>query len=50
MPCNFAPPTDEFSRSCRRGSIQYKLPDRIINLMEASMLREVDLAEENEAA
>ena len=32
------------------GGIQYKLPDRIVNLMEASMLREVDLAEENEAA
>ena len=32
------------------GGIQYKLPDRIIHLMEASMLREVDLAEENEAA
>ena len=32
------------------GGIQYKLPDRIVNLMEASMLREADLAEENEAA
>ena len=32
------------------GGIQYKLPDRIVNLMEASMLREVDLAEEKEAA
>ena len=32
------------------GGIQYKLPDRIVNLMEASMLREMDLAEENEAA
>ena len=32
------------------GGIQYKLPDRIVNLMEASMLREVDLSEENEAA
>lgn len=32
------------------GGIQYKLPDRIIHLMEASMLHEVDLAEENEAA
>ncbi len=32
------------------GGIQYKLPDRIVNLMEASMLREVDLAEENKAA
>ena len=32
------------------GGIQYKLPDRIVTLMEASMLREVDLAEENEAA
>ena len=32
------------------AGIQYKLPDRIVNLMEASMLREVDLAEEKEAA
>ena len=32
------------------GGIQYRLPDRIVNLMEASMLREVDLAEEKEAA
>lgn len=32
------------------GGIQYKLPDRIMNLMEASMLREVDLAEEKDAA
>lgn len=32
------------------GGIQYKLPDRITNLMESSLLREVDLAEENEAA
>lgn len=50
MPCSFAPPTDEFSRSCRRGSIQYKRPVRITNRMESSLLREVDLAEENEAA
>ena len=39
-----------YRRSCRRGSIQYKLPDRITNRMESSLLREVDLAEENEAA
>ena len=32
------------------GGIQYKLPDRITNLMESSLLREMDLAEENEAA
>ena len=32
------------------GGIQYKLPDRIVNLMESSLLREVDLAEEKEAA
>lgn len=50
MPCSFAPPTDEFSRSCRRSSIQYKRPDRITNRMESSLLREMDLVEENEAA
>ena len=32
------------------GGIQYKLPDHITNLMESSLLREMDLAEENEAA
>lgn len=47
---NFAPPTDEFSRSCRRSSIQHKSPDRITNRMESSLLREMDLVEENEAA
>ena len=32
------------------GGIQYKLPDRIVHLMEASFLHELDLVEENEAA
>jgi len=38
------------SRVSLPSSIQYKLPDRITNRMESSLLREVDLAEENEAA